>query len=158
MKKAPVRAETDYSYTNKFSGKQIRFTPKPDEIMVTFHPEPDAEVTRRAMTALPLAVSQGMNARRGFAAVRVAPGQDLPAAKGALAAVPHVANSMPVLIDNDNLTRFPIPDEFTVQFRQEVSHREAERLIAEKGCAIVTRQRTPGYYTLAYPETEGCSR
>ena len=44
VKKPSPRPETEYTYTNKFSEKEIRFNPKPDEIVATFGAKPNAEV------------------------------------------------------------------------------------------------------------------
>ena len=42
--KTKVKTETEYIYTNKFSQKEIRFTPKTDEIVATFAPMPEGDV------------------------------------------------------------------------------------------------------------------
>src|SRR5262245_17879542 len=96
-----AKVETDYAYTNKFSGKHIRFTPKPDEIVATFQPQPDAKAARKALKAVPLARSKAASLERGVAVFRVPAGQDLQAARRALQASPHVANTLPALIDDE---------------------------------------------------------
>lgn len=180
--KPAVKPESEYAYTNKFSNKQIRFTPKPDEVVATFQPpQPQPEgaplragaapgggdVVSEVTRATSLAVSQGVNAERGFAVFHVPPTRALRAgaAPGAAAAPaeavetlvshPRVANAIPVLVDDEGLTRYFLPDEFTVQFKDGVSREDAERILAEKGARIVARQRTPGYYTLGVPEGKG---
>ena len=155
VKKPRPRPETEYSYTNKFSGKEIQFNPKPDEIVATFEAEPNAEVAREVMRAASMAVSQGINTERGFAVFQVPPAQDVDAARRTLAASPLIASSIPVLIDDEGLTRFILPDEFTVQFKEGVSKQNAERIIRARGSEIVTEQRTPGYYTVTVPQGKG---
>ena len=152
-KKPKVKPETERFYTNKFNKKHVRFTPKTDEVVATFQPQAaDAEAV---MSATSLAVSQAINAERGFAVFQVAPGQDVEAASDALNAQPQIANSMPVLFDDEGLTRYILPDEFTVQFKPNVSKQRAEQIIKEHGSWIIVEQRTAGYYTLAVPDGKG---
>src|SRR5262245_426528 len=155
VKKPRPKAETEYVYTNKFSGKQIRFKPKPDEIVATFEAEPNAEVAREVMRTASMAVSQGINTERGFAVFQVPPARDVDAARQTLAASPLIARSIPVLIDDEGLTRYILPDELTVQFKESVSKQDAERIIKERGSEIVVEQRTPGYYTITVPQGKG---
>ncbi|CAI4033386.1 Thermophilic serine proteinase [Nitrospira tepida] len=155
IQKPKVKQETKYSYTNKFSKKTITFHPKSDEVMATFQPHATEDMARDVMATTMLPLSQGMNLDRGFAVFQTAPGQDVAAARDSLGASPRIVNTIPVLIDNEGLTRYFLPDELTVQFRDGVSQKEAERLIKSKGCQIVARQRTPGYYTLTVPEGKG---
>lgn len=153
--KLKVKSETEYIYTNKFNNKQIRFSPKSDEVVATFQPQPTEGTARDVMQATSLPISQGINLERGFAVFQTALGQDLEAAMGVLDAQPDVANTLPVMIDDEGLTRYFLPDEFTVQFREGVSQEQAEQIIKGKGSWIVTKQRTPGYYTLGVPENKG---
>ena len=81
--------------------------------------------------------------------------RDLEAAGSALEARPEIANTIPVLIDDEGLTRYVLPDELTVQFREGVSKKRAEELIRKRKSEIVAEQRTPGYYTLTVPEGAG---
>ncbi len=154
-KKTKVKSETEYTYTNKFSKKQIRFSPKPDEVMATFQSQLTDETAHAVMKAASLAISQGINLERGFGVFQVAPGQDLEATTKSLTAQPQIANTMPVMVDDEGLTRYFLPDEFTVQFREGVSKEQAERIIKKKGSQILVEQRTPGYYTLMVPEGKG---
>lgn len=150
-----VKREADYTYTNKFSRKQIRFAPKPDEVVATFQPEAPSDAAVGIMRSSRVSISQGVNRERGFAVFQVGPDRDLETATTSLAAQPAIANVLPVLIDDEGLTRYFLPDEFTVQFREGLAKAEGERIIREKGARIVAVQRTPGYYTLAVPEGEG---
>ncbi len=150
-----VKAESEFVYTNKFMQKQIRFAPKADELMATFEPVAEGDVAASVMEAAGMSVSEGVNLERGFAVFRVPAGQDLAAASASLESQPAIANTLPVMIDDEGLTRYFLPDEFTVQFREGVSKEEAERIIAAQGSRIIVEQRTPGYYTLAVPEGKG---
>jgi len=150
-----VKAENEFVYTNKFMRKQIRFAPRADELMATFEPTAEGDVAASVMEAAGMSISEGINPERGFAVFRVPAGQDVAAASASLEAHPAIANTLPVMVDDEGLTRYFLPDEFTVQFREGVSKEEAERIIAAQGSRILVEQRTPGYYTLAVPEGKG---
>jgi subtilisin family serine protease len=151
-----LRPETDYTYTDKSSGRQLSFTPKPDEMMVTFQETPSEATLNDVIQATPLlSVSQGYDLDYGFAAVYVSPDQGMEAAVRSVEDRSEIANSLPVMIDQEGLTRYFLPDEFTVQFLGDVSKEQAERIISEQGSRILVEQRTPGYYTLAVPEGRG---
>lgn len=151
--KFEVREENDFSYTNKFNKKSLRFSPKVDEVMATFKSEVNEAAARDVLAGT--AGTTGMNLNRGFAVFNVAHGQDLQSASRTLKSRSEIANTIPVMIDNEGLTRYFLPDEFTVQFRDGVSQQQAEQIVNEKGSAIVAVQRTPGYYTLAVPKGKG---
>jgi subtilisin family serine protease len=149
-----VKPEDDYSYKNKFTGKDLKFEPKPDELMATFAPELTVDTAGAAMRGASLAVSRGINLERGFAAFKVAPEQDLSSAADSLAAQPEIANTLPVMVDDDGLTRFFLPDELTVQFN-EIGEDKMRSIIEGIGSRILVEQRTPGYFTIAVPEGKG---
>lgn len=151
-----VSAETDYSYVDKTTGKQLSFLPRTDEAMVTFQGRATSDTLNEVLQDTPLlSVSQGINLERSFAAVYVRPDQDMEEATRALEVQPEIANSLPVMIDENGLSRYFLPDEFTVQFREGTSRERAEEIIQERGSQIITEQRTPGYYTLAVSEGKG---
>ena len=52
------------------------------------------------------------------------------------------------MVDQDGLERYFLPDEFTVQFQEEISKERAEEIIREWGSHIFVEQRTTCYYTL----------
>jgi hypothetical protein len=156
IRRPSVRAETEFGYTDKASGRRLSFTPKTDEAMVTFQERISERRLNDIIQATPLSsVSQGFNLDRGFAAIHVAPDQDMEAAVRALEGRPEIANSLPVMVDQDGLERYFLPDEFTAQFREGVAKERAERIIRESDSRIIVEQRTPGYYTLAVPEGKG---
>lgn len=156
IKRPAVAAETDYAYTDKSSGRQLSFTPSPREVMVTFQESASEETLNEVLQATPLlSVSQGFDLDRGFAAVYVSPDQDIERAIRALDERRDIANSLPAMVDQDGLTRYFLPDEFTVQFKDGVTERQAEQIIGERGSRILSEQRTPGYYTVLVPGGRG---
>ncbi len=153
--KAKVKTESRYTYTNKFSSKKLTFKPKPDEVMASFKPDMDERAARDVMSATSMAMSRGLDLERGFAVFQVGPDADAAAASESLASQSNIANTVPVMEDNEGLTRYFMPDELTVQFSDAVSETMAEEIIADMDCQIVEKQRTPGYYTISVPEGKG---
>lgn len=153
--KGKVKVESDFSYTDKLSTKRRTFKQKTDEVMASLKPNVDETVARDLMRATSMDISQGFDIERGFAVFHLSQEQDLAAASATLANQDNIANILPVMEDEEGLTRYFIPDEFTVQFKESLSEQEAERLIENAGCRVVQKQRTPGYYTLAVPEGKG---
>jgi len=144
--------ESDYWYLDKLSGKRVTFRPKADEAMVTLHEVNGEDTLSRLVSAAPVrSISQGANLRRGFAAVYVAADR----LARDLAQESEIANVLPVMVDEEGLARYFLPDEFTVQFREGVDAAQAEELIRRQGSQVLVRQRTPGYYTLLVPDGRG---
>lgn len=152
----PVAEEADYWYVDKTRGVRLSFAPKADEAVITFAVPTRADagdaLVRVVRAASVRSVSRGVNLRRGFAAVYVAPGRQ---AADVTAQVPEVENSLPVMIDPEGLPRYFLPDELTVQFRDGVNPDTAERIVQERGSRMLRRQRTPGYYTVSVPAGRG---
>jgi subtilisin family serine protease len=153
--KPRVQPETEYTYTNKLSNKRVTFTPKTDEVVATFEPRSSDRAARELMEATSMSISQGANFQRGFAVLQVGGNGDSAEAALELTSQPEVANAIPVLVDNEGLTRYFLPDELTVQFRDGVTPEQAERAIASQGSRVLVKQRTPGYYTVTVPEGKG---
>lgn len=150
-----VKAEADFTYVNKFSGKALQFKPKADEVIGTFRGTVQESDASTVMRGAAMSIGRGINLARGFAVFHVAPGGDIETASRSLQGQTDIANTLPVMIDDEGLTRYFLPDEFTVQFRDGVSSEQAAQRIAQQGCMVVTTQRTPGYYTLAVPPGRG---
>ena len=151
-----VRAETSYTYKDKLSGKEKRFSPKADEVVATFEPQATEATVIDVMSKTKMAVSQAINLQRGFAVFQTKAHEgDTDAAVATLTKQERIANAVPVLIDEEGLTRYFLPDELTVQFKDRVSKEDAERIIAGLGSQVVVEQRTPGYYTVAVPDGKG---
>ncbi len=153
--KARVRTETDYNYTNKFTNRKQTFKPKADEVLATFRPQTDEAAARDIMDATAMAMTQGIDIERGFAVFKVGDDSDTQAASDTLTHQSSIANALPVMEDDEGLTRYFMPDEFTVQFSDGVDDQQARQIIDDAGCRIVEKQRTPGYYTLSVPENRG---
>ncbi|WP_247048718.1 S8 family serine peptidase, partial [Arthrobacter rhizosphaerae] len=156
MENEQTPANSNYSYVDTSTGRQVTFTPKADEAMITFQDRPTSDAVRDIVRDTPvLSLSEGMDLERGFAAVYLTPGEDMAAAARSLEARPEVSGSLPVMIDENGAARYFLPDELTVQFKEEVGQEQAEAIIQEHRSRVVVQQRTPGYYTLAVPAGTG---
>ncbi len=139
--------EADFFYTDKSSGTELHFTPKTDEVVVSTRDESiaDAEVLGSSREVV------AVNTKRHFAVIQV-PKDEQQSIADALVADPQVADSIPVMVDSEGQTRYFLPNEYTVQFNQGVSARDAENIIEEVGSTVIYKQRTDGYYTVSVPE------
>jgi subtilisin family serine protease len=149
-RRSAVAAESEHWYVDKTSGRRLSFTPKPDEVVVTF--PPGTGVSEVVAPPEVVSLSQGANTRQGYAVIHPARGQS---PDEVAAAVHPVSNALPAMVDGDGLVRYFLPDEFTVQFRPGVPPARAEEILARRGARILVRQRTPGYYTAAVPDGRG---
>ena len=147
--------ESEYSYTNKHDQRAWHFKPKAGEVVATFKTGATPSQARDAMRASSMSISKGLNTTRGFAVFSVADVQDAANARARLQAQPDIGSTLPVMIDDEGAERFFLPDELTVQFKPGVEADRAQALIEEQGSAVVVKQRTPGYYTIAVPEGKG---
>ncbi|WP_158751371.1 S8 family peptidase [Streptomyces bicolor] len=138
-------------YVDKSSGRRKVFRPSTGEAMVRLEPGITREAVETLVESGPLLeISEGVNRARGFAAVRLDPAAGGDAA--ALTAQPAVTDALPVMIDEDGATRYFVPGELTVRFDDTVDSERATALISRQGSAVVTVQRTPGYYTVTVPQ------
>lgn len=140
-----------HSYTNQFHETQHDFEPNNDEMIVTFNTQLTQEAAESLSESASLTIIN-RNLKSRYAHLQVLPGIDAEAAAAFLEAHADVANVIPAMMDDKGQSHYFIPDECTVQFNEDVSVEDAERIIAEIGSEIVVNQRTPGYYTIAVPE------
>jgi subtilisin family serine protease len=146
-----VKRETRFEYTDKSSGKSLKFKPVADEVVTTF----DESMPLEGLDALHRLDTGAVYATlpsAGFAVFRT---MDVKAAMESLDATKPVANSLPVMTDEQGLRRYFIPDEFTVQFAEGVTPAQADEILQSQGASVRRQQRTPGYYTASVPEGAG---
>ena len=146
-----VKPETKFEYTDKSTGRTKKFAPAPDELVATF----DESRSREGLDALHKLDTGAVYAAApdaGFAVFRT---MDMNAAAAALRGAQPIANALPVMTDDEGLRRYFLPDEFTVQFAEQVTDNQAEEILRAQGSSIRRQQRTPGYYTATVPEGAG---
>lgn len=153
--KQKTKQESKFGYKNKFNNKEFTFNPKSDQMIATYNPgETEDFLTPNSLGQESYRVSYG-NPDRQFAILEVPPSTKIETAASALTRQKGIANTIPVLVDQEGLTRYFMPDELTVQFNDNVSKSDAEKLIKELGSEIIVQQRTPGYYTVSVPAGKG---
>src|ERR1700754_1665830 len=97
----------EYSYVDTSTGRVVSFTPKSDEAMVTFDGSATWDTLNDVVESTPLlSISKGYNLERGFAAVYIDPAATMDDAADALDAVPEVAGSIPVMLDEHGASRY----------------------------------------------------
>jgi subtilisin family serine protease len=139
-------------YKDKLSGKELTFTPKPDQVMVKFSPDVDVLTAvkdseeKQVMTPLyDVAPSRDYGCFQLL--TEVVDIQDL-------SQNPNIESVFPVVVDNEGNERYFLPGEITVQFKDTVSEGDQKKIISGQNCAIIRKQYTPGYYTLGLPATK----
>ena len=148
------KKEEEYSYVDKSSGKVFKFSRKSDEEVISIKLEPD----QKSLDSLdvPSAVSiKEANLIRGFAVVKSTDSDAIEIPSESLESVENILNHIPVLIDDEGLTRYFLPDELTVQFKEGISDETANEIITSLGSSILIKQRTKGYFTILVPEGKG---
>jgi subtilisin family serine protease len=152
--KPKVKKETDYSYVGKLNNKLRSFYPRSDVILVTFQPGIIENLNDiRKITSLPL--GPGINFKHGFATFLIPPDENIDSIIKDIENNPAVANVIPALVDDEDHTRYFLPDEFTVQFSKKLDNNQIIQIIKEYNIDIVIPQRTYGYYTLGVPADRG---
>jgi subtilisin family serine protease len=154
-KKAKVKKERTLSYTNKFLKKEIKFKPIEGEVVASLKPQTQENEMLRNLADKAMEVSEGYNLERGFAILKVSEIARANNGGDMLDKNPDVLNYLPAVKDDDGLTRYFLPDEFTVQFKEDVSKAQAKKILEAQDCPILEEQRTEGYYTVAVPEGKG---
>jgi subtilisin family serine protease len=139
-------------YKDKISGKEFEFTAKPDQFMVKFSSDADvlSSVTsfeeNQVMTPLYETRQQG---RYGCFQL-ISDAADVQS----LGEQPNIESVFPVVVDNEGNERFFVPSEITVQFKDNISEEDQQKIISDHNCTVVRKQSTPGYYTLGLASGE----
>lgn len=154
-KKAKVKKERTLSYTNKFLKKEIKFKPIDGEVVASLKPQTQESELLSRLSGEAMEVSEGYNLERGFAILKVSEIARTDNGGDTLDKNPDVLNFLPAVKDDDGLTRYFLPDEFTVQFNEDVTKAQAKKILEAQNCPILEEQRTEGYFTVAVPEGKG---
>ncbi len=154
VNRSKVKREMKYEYKDKLSQRTCKFKPVSDEVVATFNRDASDDLARTFYAREDSSVSQ-MSMQDGFAILRVADETNTASTVESLEGGENIANVIPVMMDEDGGRRYFIPDEFTVQFADEVKDKKAHEILSSQGMNILVKQRTPGYYTVAIPEGKG---
>lgn len=154
---AVMTQSSGYYYTDKLFGTHFTFKPKADEVMVKFAPKPKGlqkDAAQAVIEQLDLDTIHDAVETHRFGVYKIPAGGSLETVMSQLQRETSVQAVFSAMIDQDGYTRYFIPDEFTVQFRETLSKSEMIRIIESYGCEIVKEQWTYGYYALSVPPGE----
>lgn len=130
-----------YSYRNKFEDKELTFIPKSDEVVIRYQGDLPVDDIQSVEG---LSVTQGINYQEKYAVLQVPETEDVNLPE-------QVTNVIPVMIDGEKLTRYFLPNEISIQFR-ELPEQEIMKIITDLDCQILLKHRTPYYYTVKCPD------
>jgi len=141
-------------YTDKLFGTRFTFNPQPDQIMIKFAANTKGlqkAVVRSVIDSNNLVTLHDAIERQQFGVFRIPAGSSITTISERLKADANVQAICPVMTDQDGYTRYFIPNEFTVQFKETLSKEKMVRIIQSYNCKIIKEQWTFGYYTLSVP-------
>ncbi|WP_298903151.1 S8 family serine peptidase [uncultured Psychroserpens sp.] len=157
MKKR-VKNESEFEFYDKLTKKKRSFKANRDQMVVSLNAsEMDSLDVLDDKTENLLRSSKSVNMEMGFAIVEAGDSDaDSDAMdRDSLLESDYAANSLPSMIDEEGNLHYFMPDEFTVQFDEDVSETKAKSIIKSFKCEIIKKQRTKGYYTLSVPKDKG---
>ncbi len=126
-------------------------TESADEILLCFEPAAtplDRELIANRYDLIPHRPFHEATATEVFT---VAPGTDIDEIRTGLRDVALVRDALPAVVDQEGYTKYYLPGELTVQFRDGVTDAEARDKIAAAGGAVLEDHWTPGSYTITVP-------
>ena len=138
----------DYTYVDKTTGQTVDFAAKSDELMVRLNRDATQESLNDVVeNTESLSVSQGYNLERGFAAVWVTPGSDRESARTHW--TPARRSRAPFRCSSTSTERpaTSFPTSSPSSSGTDVDAGRIEEILGELGARVITKQRTPGYYT-----------
>jgi hypothetical protein len=154
-----LKEQEDYTYTNKYSNKTITFTPTLDgSVVLAFTPtETETDIISQLNQKLPIDSVIAIDSNKGFAIVKLDQ-EGSNSKKKNISLLRQAQESsiindyFPATTDDEGLTRYFLPGELTLKFKREIPEKSCERIIAEQGSSIITKQRTHGLYRISIPE------
>jgi subtilisin family serine protease len=120
--------------------------------MVRFAPGIGVDEARAVTDSLGLREARGFDPRYGFGVYSLFSSESLRGVAASLVSQPDVIDAHHPLVDPEGFTRYFLPDELTVQFRDGISYPSMMAVVREGQSHVVRRQWTPGYFTIAVPE------
>ncbi|WP_062055096.1 S8 family serine peptidase [Aquimarina longa] len=155
--KTKVKKEDSYEFYDKLLGKKRSFIPNEEQVVVSLRVnEIESQDVLDEKTTDLLNKSSVFDLDSGFAIIEKLSLDVLNTASSDVDSLSDkVANSIPSLVDEEENTHYFMPDEFTVQFEENLSEDQIEKILKKEGCTIAQKQRTEGYYTLYVPSGKG---
>jgi subtilisin family serine protease len=155
--KSKVKAEKKFEFYDKVLDKKRSFSPNDAELVVSLNKDQLESLDSLSdSTNTMLLNAKAVDLAEGFAVIQKSDIDNTDSTAGeALADTSTVHNTLPSMVDEEGLTHYFMPDEFTVQFSEELDEAKMEAIIKKHGATIIHDQRTPGYYTLSVPKDKG---
>lgn len=142
----------EFEFYDKLLKRKRRFSGNPEEMVVSLKTEEiDKMDALDADTESLLRSSKSANLEAGFVIVSNLETDDA-SPKSDLMSNELVSNALPSMIDEEGNTHYFMPDEFTVQFDENLEDKVIEKIVKGEKCTIIKKQRTEGYYTLSVPK------
>lgn len=156
--KVKFEEEEDLYYINKVTEKKISFKRSLDQAVITF--QPDLSFTKIKQIFINFFINldeilEIINLRYGFAVISIPRIYETFQFLKLLSFSSRIANVTTTKRDNEDDIRYFLPDEFTVQFQENLSDTEMSNIYVEKGCKERVKQKKKGYFTLTVPENKG---
>ncbi len=148
----------EFSYHDKLFGKTFLLDPIEDQVMIQFGAAAEPARIEISLEALGLEEIHKENMQDRFGVYRIPLSGDREAVLEEIRGLDIVRSASHPVLDQEGFTKYYIPDELTVRFRRDVPEDRQLDLIERMGCEVSSKQWTPGYYTLRFPEGDDLFR
>lgn len=152
--KAQVKDESKFEFFDKLRNKKRGFKADEAQMVVSLKTDEiqELDVLDETTESL-LRSSKAVNLEAGFAIIESS--DSVSVNSDDLTKSKYANNALPCMIDDEDCSHYFMPDEFTVQFEDELSEKDIEKILKKEKCTIIKKQRTKGYYTLSVPKNKG---
>ena len=152
--KTQAKEESKFEFFDKLTNKKRSFKADDAQMVVSLKTDEIQELdVLDVETEALFRASKAVNLDAGFAIIEGSDSASLDS--DSLTKSDYTNNALPCMVDDENCTHYFMPDEFTVQFDEDLSEKEIEKILKKEKCAIIKKQRTKGYYTLSVPKNKG---
>jgi subtilisin family serine protease len=144
----------DYSYKDKLFGTDFSFEPHPELVSVKYLSNLDSVNTasKQELLALGFNVKEDLMDKVGYLLLE----SSNPDIATFSTLRNHLRNetkpkisALPVFVNDSGQNVYMVPNEVTVQFKENIEQEEAIKIIQEWGSNVIREQRTKGYFTIA---------
>jgi len=152
--KTQAKEESKFEFFDKLTNKKRSFKADEAQMVVSLKTDEIQELdSLDAQTETLFRGSKSVNLEAGFAIIEASDSESL--SGDSLTSSKYAQNALPSMVDDENCTHYFMPDEFTVQFDEDLTEKEIEKILKKEKCGIIKKQRTKGYYTLSVPKNKG---
>ena len=144
--------EQDTYFYDKHFNETHQYMPSSDEIVVVFNTNTGLESFEARYNFERIKPQYPPHAIEAY---RINRGAGMSRTLDLLNADPMIKRAAPAYTTFGGATRYLIPTQLTVQFKDWVSESRMLEVIKEAGSGVVQKHWTPGYFTIAAPENRG---